>query len=351
MNSQSATSTRITNPTPKEFADNYPYFRTHCAYQVFDDVKKESWSGARVVGMRQYIPYDWIVKRLLYENKKWKWIFFSYNPMTNPSVRGNIHVMKVVTRVAEIDAKHGQEKKQQLLHINKLWQPPSCVVESKNGYHCYRFADDTATKENRHRICQNITAHIGWDPNAPKLWWVFRIPGFCHNKDPANPFLVKCVYIDPSVIYSEQQMLSWFKDTKKNCYTEFDKRVKKDLFVAYRKRVNLTTSQKWDTLYKHLSQLDNRDMLYLFSWTWLVRNEHFSFKQNTDWTEQIIVDGNPTSCWIDRSWNIWSSDWGWPTRIQWVLWYRTCSYQELVSYIKQYYPSLLPINTYNATDS
>lgn len=31
---------KIENPTPKQFANNYPYFYTNCAYQVFDDLKK-----------------------------------------------------------------------------------------------------------------------------------------------------------------------------------------------------------------------------------------------------------------------------------------------------------------------
>ena len=81
--------------------------------------------------------------------------------MDSPDRRGNNYVMKIVARVAEIDAKHGQEKEQQLLRIGNLIYPPSCLVESKNGYHCYRFADGSETKENRNRICQNITAEIG----------------------------------------------------------------------------------------------------------------------------------------------------------------------------------------------
>lgn len=340
-------SSKIENPSAKQFADNYPYFYTHCSYQVFDDLKKSWWSGGRIIGMRNFISCNNIVKRLVNENKKWKWVFFSYNAMDYPDRRGNNYVMKIVARVAEIDAKHGQEKEQQLLHINNLTYPPSCIVESKNGYHCYRFADVNATKENRNRICQNITEHIGWDSNAPKLWWVFRIPGFYHNKDPVDPFLVKCVYIDPWLIYSEPVILNAFRDTKKNCYKEFSKHIKKDIFNTYRKK-NLTsyvtTSQMRETLYKHLSKLDNRYMLNLLSWTRLVKHERFSFKSNTDGTEQIIVDGTSTSCWIDRSGNIWSADWWWPTWIQRMLWYKTCNYQELVNYIKEHHSHLLHNN-------
>lgn len=63
---------------------------------------------------------------------------------------------------------------------------------------------------------------------------------------------------------------------------------------------------------EHLEKLSGAEEL---------KGEVIDFKQNSNGTHQIIVDGKSTGCWIDHNGFIGSNDKGGPTAIQWIEWY------------------------------
>lgn len=75
-----------------------------------------------------------------------------------------------------------------------------------------------------------------------------------------------------------------------------------------------------DFRYK-VNRLDNRMMLLELSWTKRVNWEIIGFKRNSDWTEQITINWQPRSCWIDKNGLIGSYDDGGPSRVNWLEYY------------------------------
>jgi hypothetical protein len=107
---------------------------------------------------------------------------------------------------AEFDAKDfGGSKEAALAHVNSLPIPPSVVVDSGNGYHCYwlfpkpvRVTDDN--REALRRLQARWNAYVGGDPQAKDLARVLRLPGTYNSKyDP--PRLVTFVWYNPDFTY------------------------------------------------------------------------------------------------------------------------------------------------------
>lgn len=78
---------------------------------------------------------------------------------------------------------------------------PSSIVETKNGLHCYWYAqldlgvmvgdEEIRTYE---RVVRGLNAYWGGDPNVKDVARVMRVPGFDHMKDPDNPFEIRVRY-------------------------------------------------------------------------------------------------------------------------------------------------------------
>lgn len=69
------------------------------------------------------------------------------------------------------------------------------------------------------------------------------------------------------------------------------------------------------------TELDNMGLLEKLSGTSYVNGEVYDFRKNGNGTQQIIVDGKPTSCWIDSENKIGSYSGGGPSVIQWLGWF------------------------------
>ena len=63
------------------------------------------------------------------------------------------------------------------------------------------------------RIVRRVIDALGADSAVNDLARVLRVPGYLHQKNPAEPFLVKEVY-RRRVTYTERQMLTAFSPTK-----------------------------------------------------------------------------------------------------------------------------------------
>jgi hypothetical protein len=81
-------------------------------------------------------------------------------------------------------------KEQMLLKIHQ-GLIPTLVVETKRGYHLYWKAKDGSERTWKAIVWDRLVPFYGADRNAKDLCRTLRVPGFLHQKDLANPFLVK----------------------------------------------------------------------------------------------------------------------------------------------------------------
>ncbi|HSH80026.1 MAG TPA: AAA family ATPase [Herpetosiphonaceae bacterium] len=102
-------------------------------------------------------------------------------------VRSQIaYIAAVNCLFGEFDAKHFDDKAATLAHIETLDPPPSTIVDSGGGYHCYWLLEqpfvcgDDADRQRAKRAQAGWVQHVGSDDDAKDLARVLRMPG-THN--------------------------------------------------------------------------------------------------------------------------------------------------------------------------
>lgn len=336
----------------------YPHF-IECAIQTFDDNKTKwhikDWSLVGIIDQRNFSTeqIDWMLWR---QNDKWAWIYFSVNSMEHMSkelfsktnwkywYRDKQRTTRLNSWICDIDWWDSLKwcrwlpKDKQMETINNAPIKPSMVVESFHWYHLYRFMKDwneitDDNIENWKKICWWICSHFQWDTKIPNDYSrVLRIPWYLHKKDPSNPFECTIVSLDENYYTTEEMLFA---------YPNWEQAKKQDDIVD---RVNKEHKQFMlsnDWVWYNINALDNISMLYEISWKHFVSWETFDFKRNNSWY-QIIVNWNPSSCWIDRNWLIWSYDKWWPTWVNWIKYYWIWGEKDIYQYIKENHPECIP---------
>lgn len=280
-------------------ADVYPNFRD-CSIQTFSDTKEEN-KYSRILPMTE----ENLEKCIKLQEKLPYGIYFSVNPMQKWK-RDAASVTKIQTRICDIDS--GSKTEQQKL-IENAPLVPSFVVESVHGFHIYYLSTEWLAKEQYERWNLWLMQYYHWDIKVCKdIARVLRIPGYYHCKGEKQLVVLRDdLFCWKS--YSYDQMLLAFP------YTEEDKKPEVVIKPVEKKR-----EDDEDFRYK-INKLDNRMMLLELSWTKRVNWEIIGFKRNSDWTEQITINWQPRSCWIDKNWLIGSYDDGWPWWINWLQYY------------------------------
>ena len=141
-----------------------------------------------------------------------------YTPNTFNGQRRTENLVKINYWIADIDE---GSKGEQMSKIRKLPIHPSKIVETKRGYHCYWKAAD-ATLGNYRRIEEGIIKLLGADPQCKDVTHTLRAPGYYHQKDPNNPFLVRVVFSNEYMPWKERQMLAAFVKPVKIYKPRFD---------------------------------------------------------------------------------------------------------------------------------
>jgi hypothetical protein len=130
-------------------------------------------------------------------------------PAKPENVRGRVEYIAALNCLyAEFDAKdYGGELDATLGHVLDLTVPPSVIVASGGGYHCYWLLDEPFildTDENRQRavnVQARWTRFVGGDKAAKDIARVLRVPGTLNSKyEPAR--LVTFVETDYSRTYT-----------------------------------------------------------------------------------------------------------------------------------------------------
>ncbi len=256
-------------------------------------------------------------------NRKGYGIFWTLNEFDGP--RQIAHLRQINAWAVDMDA---GSKEEQRATLRRSPLVPSLVVETKRGYQAYWNAREAKPEHWNAIVLERLVPFFGADKNARDLARILRVPGYLHQKDPANPFLCKTVWRF-DVSYSERQMVEAFP-----CV------VTEDLHVESRKEVKRVavwngSDNFWDQVYN----LDCEEGLLRLSGHPAVGGEQYTFRRNANGNMNLIVDGKGTSVFIDRSKRIGSSDRGGPTIAQWLKWFGL-SYADAAKVIKQIFPQL-----------
>lgn len=109
-------------------------------------------------------------------------------------VRSQIpYIAAVNCLFAEFDAKDYTDKAAALGTVRLLTPPPSVIVDSGGGYHCYWLLDatlpiyDDDTRDYVRRLQWRWVQHVGGDNGAKDLCRVLRVPGSVNYKEKYAP--------------------------------------------------------------------------------------------------------------------------------------------------------------------
>lgn len=272
----------------------YPNAR-QCSIQVFSDRKDEN-KYSRILKMTD----DNLERCEKLQAQHPYWVYFSVQPMEDGK-RDKESVKFIQTWITDIDE---WSKEIQLGLIDKAPLKPTFVNESVHWFHLFYLATDHLTVEDYIEWNQWLRDYYNWDQKVVKdTARVLRLPWFLHYK------------ADPVMVRWRKDLSSWMLYSPKEIFTAFPKEVKE----IEKPEVVIKPIQQWswsdDYRYK-INNLDNRMMLLELSWTKRVNYEIIGFKRNSDWTDQITINWQPRSCWIDKNWLIGSYDKGWPNRVK-----------------------------------
>lgn len=301
-----------------DFMEVYPWIdKSLYAYYHDSDKTIKPWKDSYGRLTRDIVP------TLEWKNKEWFSICFSVNGFDKPR-RLKENVSQINAWICEID---DIEKTDQLKIIEFAPVKPSLVVESKWWYHLYRFTEN-GTTENWEKVCNGLRNFFDGDPGAITIERVLRLPWFYHTKDPSNPYLIT-VKEFTGEMYDEQFMLTMYSNHES--VTEKKQRLRKKEYEV---------KQEDGDFWEKARKLDSRMMLEKLSGTEWMSYDTLSFTKNTNGTDQICVNWKPTGAWIDSNGLIGSKSWGWPYRINWLLWYWSVDYKKMYSYLVNEFPAL-----------
>lgn len=259
-------------------------------------------------------------------NQKGFGIFHTVNRFKN-NVRRNTELAELRFWYVDMDKGCKESQRETILRAPLC---PSVVVETKRGHHVYWKIKRASQSLYGPLMANCLIPYFRGDKNAKDIARVLRTPGFLHQKDPNDPFLVKCIW-KKDIGYDEKQIVACFP------LPEEVKAAK----VAFTKSISVAEARSYgsDDFWLKVYRLDHKDALARLSGSHWVSGEQYEFRQNHNGNENIIVDGKGTSCWIDQFNRIGSHSKGGPTIAQWLRWMGH-DWRDVARCIKELYPGI-----------
>lgn len=197
-------------------------------------------------------------------NKKGYGIFWVVNDFEGARKKENL--TKINYWYCDID---GGDKKSQMEKIDGLQLPPTFIVETKNGYHCYWAVKGEASIDNFEAIEIAIVERLGGDIHCKDVLRMLRCPGYYHMKDPENPFFCDIVWdAGSNQSYTEEQMINYFLRNKRNN----DKIIKFKPDIKCDKN-DFLDKNKWERIFKISSLYKGCRNSKLAQYTFWMRDE------------------------------------------------------------------------------
>lgn len=261
-------------------------------YQLwaFDDNKLRALPAKRITSKKQIVEL----------NKEGYGIFATVNKFNQ--FRRENDLADLVAFYADFDDGTKEEQQKTIA----MCPTPTRIVESRNGFHCYWQIKNNMigeyginALENYKFVQQLIVNCTGADKSVKDAARVLRVPGTMHMK--GEPFEVKEVF-NSDKCYHAEDMLRWFK-------AGYYERTATPINIGVSK---LSDGQFWD----NITRYGATEGLRKISGAEELRGDTFEVTNN-----QIYVNGEFTSSWIDEEGNIGSHGNGGPTIVQWIMWY------------------------------
>ena len=196
-------------------------------------------------------------------NEKGYGIFWLINDFEKTRKQENI--TKINGWICDID---DGSKEEQMQSIKQLVLQPSMIVESKNGYHCYWWAND-ATKENYKVIEEGIIERVGGDKHCIDASRILRMPCFCHYKEPDDPYYIEIIENNYSY-YNEAEMLHCFRKKKEK---------RKKTFVLKGEKGDFVNEKNWKKIFKYDDIVEGNRNAMLARYTFWMQDEGLSDQQ------------------------------------------------------------------------
>lgn len=239
-------------------------------------------------------------------------IYWTPNNFRAWGARKKEDLTEITSFFCEIDT---EDKPSQIRAIQRSGLVPSCVIETKRGFHVYWYLKepidcraDPVGKADwfrgilKHRICPAL----GADTQAADACRILRAASFRYWKDGLGTFISDIVF-ESDKFYMVPQILAAFQDTQK----------KELLRSVPRPRVSFPDDGFWS----RANSLPARESLEILSGRAEVNSEVFSFHPEGPKRTRIAVAGKNINAWIDDKGQIGSLDRAGPTVVNWLLYY------------------------------
>lgn len=295
-------------------------FLTHfpgSAYQTFPDSKNSKTFPQKGSFL------DITKEELQALNKKGAGIFFTPNGMERGH-RDSKHCTHVNAYFVDMDE---GTKAEQYSRIAQSPITPSFIIESRNGYHVY-FLAPRASKDTFRQVQTALIEYFQGDKQCKDISRVLRLPNFFHLKDIKNPFKVNIVESNPSITYTEHEIVELFN---------IDTSPASDTPSEYTKKDHAAPTTFWEAA----AQIDCASALLKLSGTDYVNNEIIELRERPQGGQYIIINGQMANAWIDEQGMIGSGAKGGPTIIQWLSYYGH-SYSQIANIVRALFISDIP---------
>ena len=292
---------------------------TKFTIQTFNDSEQERGELAQI--------FSFEPQRIKELQKQGAGVYFAINPQEDPNQRGieNTKEFKGIGLDWDVCKEEDQLPKEEIVkrkakklgEIEALAILPNWLIESKNGYQGLYIWDKAipletvearnAANEDYKDLLRGFGKVTGLPSEGDNISRAMRLPGTFHLKNPNDPFKITCIQLNPTPVNFEK-----FKETSPP--------IAKPVVLAQSSVKNNDT----DPVFEQILKYPVKEALEKLSGKEAVDYEVFSFRENSDGTVQIIIDGTATSQWIDIPNNTiggGGAGQGNPTIIQFVQWY------------------------------
>jgi hypothetical protein len=271
--------------------------------------------SAPIPGMQKATP-----EQALRMNEKGYGVFWTVNEFDGDRTADRL--VRINSWYVEID---DMPKSEQIGLITQSPLTPSLVIESKNGFHIYWNAKD-AKLQNYRSVLKKLRSYFLADERAQDIARVLRAPGYNHMKDPTDPFKCEVVWQYESQ-YNEALINYLFPDVDEE--TQHGKPTQAQQAMAV----------QGDDFWTRVYSLDCEFALHRLSGQKYVNGEVYTFAPTSRGFLNVLVDGKPSSVFIDDKKRIGSSSKGGPSIFQWLKWFGH-SNREVYAIIKEVFPEV-----------
>lgn len=255
-------------------------------------------------------------------------IYWTFNNFKAPGHRKKEDLREITCFFCEIDVKNKGEQKE--IIMSRLI--PSCVIETKRGFHLYWYlkdfidcSDDPVGKADWFRdILKNrICPALGADSQAADACRLLRAPFYKYWKDGKGTFITDIVF-ESDKRYTVEEILRAFPV--------------KTPQISHENAPPLRKVEGSD-LWSRANNLNVLNALERLSGSHAVNGETYAFKKQSGIT-RILCNGKKSNAWIDANGKIGSTDGAGPSIPNWLHYYAK-DWAKVAKLIEEFFPEII----------